>query len=842
MQTNSPLSPGTTIGRYEIRSQIGAGGMGEVFLARDTQLDRTVALKILPEAVAADQTRLQRFIQEAKSASGLNHPNILTVYEIGQAATVHFIATEFVEGETLRQHLSKGPMSLIEILDICVQVTSALSAAHEANIIHRDVKPENIMIRRDGIVKVLDFGLAKLAALEPAAVNPEASTRAIIKTDPGTVVGTVSYMSPEQARAIPVDVRTDIFSGGVVLYEMVAGCLPFTGSTSSEVMASILSEKQPQPLARYSREVPTELERVASKALRKNRDERYQTIKDFLLDLKSLKQELEFAAKLERSTSPEIRKISDATKAIATDPTDRAVRTATTPDTPRAIPHDITHDVTTPLKTRRATWLTLTALVVVVATAVFFGYSRYAGRASGSTIRSIAVLPFANADGNPDTEYLSDGISESLINSLSKLPGVKVIARSSSFRYKGKETDPQEVARALGVESILTGRVVHRGDNLLISVELVNASDKTQVWGDQYNRKLADILTVQDEIAKRISETLRLRLSGEQQQRLTKRYSDNVEAYQDYLKGRFYSAKSTESGLKKSIEYFNQAIEKDPNYALAWAGLANGYWEDSDIHISPRDAMPKAKQAALKALAIDDTLAEAHGALAIELTAYDWDWANAEKEFKRAIELNPDYPTAHAQYGWYLSLMGRPEESIAELKRATELDPLSTASNGILGLAYGWARHNNEAVAQLQKTLELDPEAWLTMTYLGWVHIGQGKFSEAITVLQRAKQIDDNQYVLGALGESYALSGNRTEALAAITQLKERSKERYVSPHCIAMIYAGLGDKDQAFEWLNKAFEARSEHLTWLKVDARMNPLRSDPRFAEMMRRVGLTP
>jgi len=487
-------------------------------------------------------------------------------------------------------------------------------------------------------------------------------------------------------------------------------------------------------------------------------------------------------------------------------------------------------------------WLTLAALVAVVAAAAFFGYSRYVGRGSGSTIRSIAVLPFANADGNPDAEYLSEGISESLINSLSKLPGVKVIARSSSFRYKGKEADPQEVARALGVESILTGRVVHRGDNLLISAELVNASDKTQIWGDQYNRKLADILTVQDEIAKRISETLRLRLSGEQQQRLTKRYSDNVDAYQDYLKGRFYSAKSTESGLKKSIEYFNQAIEKDPNYALAWAGLANGYWEDSDIHISPHDAMPKAKQAALKALAIDDTLAEAHGALAIELTAYDWDWANAEKEFKRAIELNPDYPTAHAQYGWYLSLMGRSEEAIAELKRATELDPLSTNANGILGLAYGWARRNDEAVAQLQKTLELDPEAWLEMTYLGWVHIGEGKFSEAITVLQRAKQIDANQYVLGALGESYALSGNRTEALAVLAQLKEMSKERYVSPHCIAMIYAGLGDKDQAFEWLNKAFEVRSEHLTWLKVDTRMNPLRSDPRFAEMMRRVGLTP
>src|SRR4030095_16616383 len=372
--------------------------MGEVFLAQDTQLDRTVALKILPEPVAADQTRVQSFIQEAKSASALNHPNILTVYEIGQAAAVHFIATEFVEGKTLRQRLSNGPMSLFEILDICAQVTSVLYASHDSNIIHRGGRRENIWIRRDGIVKVLDFGLAKLAAPEPAAVNPEASTRAIIKTDPGTVVGTASYMSPEQARGIPLDVRTDIFSAGVVLYEMVAGCLPFTGSTSSEVMASILSEKEPQPLARYSREVPTELERVASKALRKNRDERYQTIKDFLLDLKSLKQELEFAAKLERSTSPEIREASDAT----------------TRSSDRAVPTSTSHDNITPLKPRRTMWLTLAALVVMVAAAVFFGYSRYADRASGSKIRSIAVLPFANADGNPDTEYLSDGISESL--------------------------------------------------------------------------------------------------------------------------------------------------------------------------------------------------------------------------------------------------------------------------------------------------------------------------------------------------------------------------------------------------------------------------------------------
>src|SRR6266498_3463916 len=836
MQTNSPLSAGTTLGRYEIRSQIGAGGMGEVFLARDTQLDRTVALKILPENVAADQTRLQRFVQEAKSASALNHPNILTLYEIGQATGTHFIATEFVDGETLRHHLTNGRMSLNEILDICVQVTSALAAAHGAGIIQRDVKPENIMIRRDGIVKVLDFGLAKLAAHDPTAINPEAPTRAIIKTDPGTVVGTALYMSPEQARGIAVDARTDIFSTGVVLYEMVAGCVPFSGSTSSEVMASILSEKEPQPLARYSREVPNELERVASKALRKNRDERYQTIKDLLLDLKSLKQELEFAAKLERSTSLESRD-RDGIKATAADASDPVAQTAESRMT------SSTQDAVSPVKRRqRSMWLALTALVAVAGATAYFGYSRYAARGSSSTIRSIAVLPFANMDGNPDAEYLSDGISESLINSLSKLPGVKVIARSSSFRYKGKEVDPQEVAQALGVEAILTGRVVQRGDNLLISAELVNASDKTQVWGDQYNRKLADILTVQEEIAKRISETLRLRLSGEQQQRLTKRYSDNVEAYQEYLKGRFYSATSTENGLKKSIEYFNQAIEKDPNYALAWAGLANGYWEDSDIHIAPHDAMPKAKQAALKALAIDDTLAEAHGALAIELTAYDWDWPNAEKEFRRAIELNPDYPTAHAQYGWYLSLMGRSEEAIAEVKHATQLDPLSTNSNGILGMAYGWARRNDEAVAQLQKTLELDPEDWLARAYLGWVHIGQGKFPEAIDSLQRARQIDDNQYVLGALGEAYARSGNRSEALKAIEELKERSKQRYVSPHCVAMVYVGLGEKDLAFEWLEKAYEARSEHLGWLKVDARMDPLRSDPRFAELMRRIGLAP
>ncbi|PYS61265.1 MAG: hypothetical protein DMF74_16725 [Acidobacteria bacterium] len=566
------LTAGTKLGRYEIRSQLGEGGMGEVYLAQDTKLDRRVALKVLPAEVAANHDRMRRFMQEAKAASALNHPNIITIHEIEQIDSVNFIATEFIDGETLRQRLRKAPVKLGEMLDVAAQIASALSAAHAAGIVHRDVKPENIMLRRDGIVKVLDFGLAKLTErLPPDSVDTEAATEALVQTEPGVVMGTVAYMSPEQARGMAVDARTDIFSLGIVLYEMVAGCLPFAGSTSSEVLAAILSEKDPQPLARYSREVPAELERLVMKTLAKDRDERYQTAKDLLIDLKGLKQKLVVDAAIERSAPPQLAGGGEAK------PTDgRVVSTApgaaAQTEVAGAPTNSSAEYIISEIKRHKRS-LTV-ALAVLLLAAVGFGYWFSARRASNATqIESIAVLPFVNASGNSDVEYLSDGLTESLITSLSQLPKLSVRGRSSVFRYKGKDAPAQQVGKELNVQAILNGRVVQRGNDLTLHIELVDVDTETALWSGDYNRSMTNLVSLPSEIARDVSQKLRVRLSSADEQKVAKNFTANTEAYQLYLKGRFYWNKRTTEGYKKAIEHFEQAIDKDPSYALAYAGL-----------------------------------------------------------------------------------------------------------------------------------------------------------------------------------------------------------------------------------------------------------------------------
>ncbi|MEP6920512.1 MAG: protein kinase [bacterium] len=834
---------GKLLGHYQVRSLLGAGGMGEVYLAQDTKLDRAVALKILSAEFAADKNRMRRFEQEARSAAALNHAHIAHIYEIGEAEGKHFISMEYIEGETLRNKIHREKTSLPKLLKYLAQVAAGLAKAHERGIVHRDLKPDNIMVTRDGDAKVLDFGLAKLVQPPKQTGGGDGVPSDVVTaklsqhSTPGMVMGTVGYMSPEQAQGQvrEIDHRSDIFSFGCILYEAATGLRAFEGKDVLDSLHKIVYAPTPQ-IKDTNAAAPDELQRIVRRCLAKEPEKRYQSIKDVGIELEELRQELKGFPEFEQTVRPAAggRSVSRDAQAKTEGAYPSAIGTS---EIGASRPTSSAEYVVSGIS--RHQHAALAALLVVAGIAAVSWYY-FHSQNSKIAIHSIAVLPFTNVSKDTDMEYLSDGISESLINSLSQLPDVKVIARSSAFKYKGTEVDLKEVAKALGVEAILTGRVTQRGENLSISVELVNASDKTQMWGEQYDRKATDLLAVQSEIAKHIAEKLRLRLSGEEQKQLTKHYSDNVEAYQAYLKGRFYSDKSTESGLKKGIEYFNQAIAIDPNYALAWAGLANGYWEDSDIHVAPHDVMPKAKHAAMKAIAIDDTLAEGHAALAIALTAYDWDWPNAENEFRRAIELSPDYPTAHANYGWYLSLMARTEEAIAESKRATELDPLSTDYNHNLGLALYRGRRPDQAVAQFRKTLELDPNDWITRTNLGWALISQGKFTEAITELQRARQIDDNHYVLAGLGQAYALSGNRSGALKAIEQMKEWSKRRYVSPHSIALVYAGLGEKDLAFEWLEKAIEARSEHMGWLRVDPRMDPLRSDPRFTALVRRIGL--
>ncbi len=827
------IAAGTKLGRYEIRAKIGEGGMGEVYLALDTELDRTVAIKILPEALASNQQRLLRFIQEAKAASALNHPHILTIYEIGTTGTTPFIATEFIDGATLRQHISKG-MKLAEVLEVAIQAGGALAAAHAAGIIHRDIKPENIMVRPDGYIKLLDFGLAKLT--EPSIIDTEAPTRAMVNTAAGIVMGTANYMSPEQAKGTSVDARTDLWSLGAVIYEMVTGQVPFAGKTPTETISLIL-QKEPAPLTRYVNEVPSELERIVTKALTKDREERYQTAKDLLIDLRNLKRKLEVDAEIDRTAPPELRTLGPTSSGQSTPATASGALVATAPASAAPAASSAEYIISGIKKHKLATAV---AVVVLVVGGVGLGLYLHA-RNTEVPIDSIAVLPFQNRSTEPDSEYLSDGLAESLIYRLSQLPNLKVSPTSTVFRYQGKEIDPIKVGQELGVSAVLSGRIVQRGDQLTISAELVDVRNNRLLWGEQYDRKLSELLQTQREIAREIVEKLKLKVSGEEKG-LGKHYTESSEAYQLYLKGRFYWNKRTGESNEKSIEYFNQAIEKDPSFALAYAGLADSYVVPAN-RLPPREKMPKAKAAAMRALELDETLAEAHTSLARVLAAYDWDWPGAEKEFKRAIELNPRYAIAHQWYGGYFEAMGRHNEANAERKKAQELDPLSLIISFELGMAFYYARDYDQAIEQFQKTLELDQNFPPAHQFLPAAYEQKGMYGQAIAGFKTAIQLKGGSewsLSMAGLGHVYAVSGKKSEARAVLDELKQLSGEQYVLPPSIALIYAGLGEKDQAFAWLEKGYEERSFQMQWLNVEPRWDSLRSDPRFADLVRRVGL--
>jgi serine/threonine-protein kinase len=829
-----PIAKTTRLGPYKMLSPLGSGGMGEVYLAEDSRLHRKVALKILPDELASDRNRMNRFNQEAMAAAALNHPHIAHIYEIGTAEGVHFIAMEYIDGHTLRHQIDERT-KLPEILEIVSQVSSALVAAHEASIIHRDIKPENIMVRRDGYSKLLDFGLAKLSEPQGTPVDTDAPTKVMVNTTSSTVVGTANYMSPEQAKGIPLDARTDLWSLGVVLYEMVTGQLPFRGETTAETLSLIL-QREPTPLSRFAHDLPAELERIVTKALTKDCEERYQSAKDLLIDLRNLKRKLEVDAEIERTGLPNPRQFGSTSSGAPA-------------NTLRSLVSALSRDATvssnaTPilLNIRQPKLLALIIAALLTLAALISAYL-YFGRTRRGAIDSIAVLPLINVSSNSDTEYLSDGISESLINSLSQLPGVKVIASTSSLRYKGKEVDLKEVARTLGVEAILTGRVSQRDDNLLINVELIRAEDKTQIWGEQYDRKATDLLSVQREIASEIISNLRLKLSGAEQGRVTKHYTENPEAYQLYLKGRFYWNKRTGDAAKKAVEYFQQAIQIDPNYALAYAGLADAYqlltlFADR----SPAESFPKAKEMAKRALELDETLAEAHTSLASTLFFYDRNYPEAEREYRRAIQLNPNYATAHHWYGvTYLAKMERFEEAIAELKQAQELDPLSLPINADVGNTYIQARQYDKGIEQLRKTVEMDQNFYVAHMFLGMAYQMKGNFQDAIAEYQKARQLNDDPFVLALLGDIYAVSGRKDEALKILDQLKQLSKQRFVYAYGVALVYVGLGDKDQAFQWLEKSFQDHEARINRLKVDPLFDRLRSDARYAELIHRIGLS-
>jgi eukaryotic-like serine/threonine-protein kinase len=835
------LVTGTKLGRYEIRSQLGAGGMGEVYLAQDTKLDRKVALKILPAEIAADRRRMSRFVQEAKAASALNHPNILTIYEIDQANSVPFIATEFIDGETLRQRMKSSPLKLGDVLSVTAQIASALSAAHAAGIVHRDIKPENIMLRRDGIAKVLDFGLAKLTDRPPPdSVDAEAPTT--FKTDPGTVVGTRVYMSPEQARGIPVDARTDIFSLGVVLYEMVAGCLPFAGSTSSEVVASLLSEKEPQPLARYSRDVPAELERIVCKALRKEREQRYQSVKDLVLDLQSLKQQLEFEAKLERSMSPE----SKGAMAATTGP--EIVEESTRPSAHSTSRMGLLTGV---LMLHRRSVIPAAAVVLILL-AVPLGYfllSRNGLTTAQPEIKSLAVLPLENLSGDPAQDYFADGMTEELIASLSKIGSLRVISRTSVMQYKGaRKPLLKEIARELNVDAVVEGSVLRSGDRVRISVQLIYGATDRHLWAESYQRDLRDVLALQSEVGQAIANEIRIKLTPQEQGLFGNAGSVNPKALEEYLQGRDYFNQGRNKGgaagqelLKTSIGHFEQATRIQPDYALAYAGAARAnHWLAGSG--APPEFFTKSKDAALRALQIDERLAEAHGALAYVLMTFDRDWAGSEKEFKRAIELTPSYSEARHGYALYLSAMGRHDEAIREINIAAELDPLTSPLKRNMGGIYISARQYDRAIEHFRRLRDAEPNNPEMRSILGRAYVLRGMYDEGIAELRKASDLSGVKASRNAvLAWAYAVSGNRSEAIKILEErLKTILDGTPVSKVNIASAYAALGNKDQAFAWLEKAQEERSPQVTFVNVDPAFDSLRSDARFADLLRRVGL--
>jgi eukaryotic-like serine/threonine-protein kinase len=831
------LPSDSQISHYRIISKLGAGGMGEVYLAQDTKLDRKVALKILPAEAAADQKRMRRFTLEAKAASALNHPNILTIYEIEQIGSTNFIATEFIEGRSLRERMKGTPLALSEILDIAIQVASALSAAHDAGIIHRDIKPDNVMMRHDAIVKVLDFGLAKLSARKTSnafAVDTEGPTRTKVITDPGIVLGTVNYMSPEQARGINVDARTDIFSLGVLIYEMFAGRLPFEGATGSEILAAIINDKEPPPLARFARDIPREIERIISKALRKNREERYQTIRDLLIDLKDFRRDFDLQAQLERTAAPDPLAGGESAAKQTVDGIDIAntavVRSSATPTGTSSAEYLVR------LFTRhRRTGFAVGAVVLLLVSALAY----YFTRSGGTAIDSIAVLPLINANNDPDTEYLADGISESLINSLSQLPGLRVVPRSTVFRFKGQQLDPQELGRQLNVAALFTGRIAQRGDALTIQAELIDVSRDAQMWGAQYNRKLSDAQAVQIEISKEIAARLRLRLTGEDQHQLTKNYTTQSEAYQEYLRGR-HTARNhiSERHDYEAIAHYNRAVSIDPNFAPAYAGLADTYAALSSRYQAPSEMMPKAKDAVLKALALDPSLAEAHLSLAFIRWWDDWDYRAADQEFKRAIELNPNEPMSYYSYTNFLARMGRFDEAAAMVNRGAELDPDAPDSDFPRRRIYFYSRQYDKLAEVCRKSLDRDQGDTDARMQLGLAYSLLGSHDSAITELRRAAAEDPA--TLGILGYAYGVAGRRDEALKALAELQAQSARRYVQPYEVARVHVGLGDKERAFEWLEKAYAGRSDFLTRLKHDPTFDSLRDDSRFAELLRRMGL--
>jgi serine/threonine-protein kinase len=809
---------GSRFGPYEILALVGSGGMGEVYRARDTRLDRDVALKVLPERFAGDPDRLARFEREAKAVAALAHPNILVLHDFWVHEGHTCAVMELLEGETLRDRLRRSTLSWRKAVEIAAGMAEGLAAAHAKNIVHRDIKPENIFVTAEGRVKILDFGLAHVHE-DISAPPVETVLQAPGMTDPGYILGTIGYMSPEQVRAQPLDGRSDIFSLGCVLYEMLTGHRPFLRDTTADTMAAILTEELPE-LAECGQKIPVDVNHIVRRCLEKNREERFQSARDLAFALH---------ASVASSHSGTVVAASKTAAAAAPAP----------PVPPSPWPRTIAV---------AAGGLLLLAGITV--TVLYWPGSNVVPPPNWPTkppaiplapsIDAIAVLPFVNTTGDSTLDYLSDGIADSLSHSLSQVHTLKVRPSTAAGRYRGRDIDLLDVGRSLQVQAVVTGRFLKQGNDCTIIVELVDARDNSQMWGSQYTRAFTSILPLPEELAVTIAERLRPGLAGDERQRLAKRFTENAEANQLYMLGRYYWNKRTLEGHKKAIESFKKAIEKDPRYALAYSGLADCavvfVWFNEEPAL---DIYREARDNAVRALELDDTLAEAHAAMAFVSAYCDWNWAGADSGFRRAIELNPNYATAHQWYGRFLSSLGRHVEALQEVGTAQKLDPSSLIINANLAGALLYAGQKEEALRQALATVQMEPHFPIAHIWLANVYERMGKYDEAIKEFQIALTQYNGLKLLASLGWLYGVSGKTDEARKVLKQLlDERAKGHYLSPATLAGVYAGLGEKDQAFRCLNDACAERDAWLVDLKVDATFEPLRSDPRFAEILKRM----